>query len=68
MGGEGKQRLRGQDATLAAGQLGLGDTDDRHTHTRIPDVTGVKSAAAGMYHSLLVLDDGSWGNNYERYR
>ncbi len=52
------------------GQLGLGDTKNRITPTPIPGLTGVgvKSIAAGGFHTICLLEDGrvvAWGgNNY----
>ena len=48
------------------GQLGLNDTTNRVTPTKIPTLSGVKSIAAGSNHSLFLLNDGRvffCGNN-----
>ena len=48
------------------GQLGLGDTIDRHTPTTIPNLTDVKYVTAGIYHMMALMEDGTiktWGLN-----
>ncbi len=49
------------------GQLGHGDTTDRHTPIEIPDLSNAIAVATGRNHSLVVLEDGavySFGYNY----
>jgi alpha-tubulin suppressor-like RCC1 family protein len=51
-----------------AGQLGLGDTNNRLTPTKVPGLTGVKAIAiiAGGGHSLALTESGevyAWGQN-----
>jgi alpha-tubulin suppressor-like RCC1 family protein len=46
------------------GQLGLGDTKDRHTPVLLPGVENVTSVSASESHSLVALSSGavmSWG-------
>jgi hypothetical protein len=48
------------------GQLGLGDTEDRHTPTQVPGLGRVKAIAAGGEHSLALTESGevyAWGSN-----
>ena len=50
------------------GQLGLGDFSEasRITPATIPGLTGVKQLAAGVFHTLALMNDGtvkSWGDN-----
>ena len=40
------------------GQLGLGDTDDRHTFTVMPSLRGVVDIDAGCQHSIAVTCEG----------
>jgi len=40
------------------GQLGLGDTEDRHMLTRVKTVEDISQVAAGAYHSLALSTDG----------
>lgn len=47
------------------GQLGLGDTVDRHTPVALPGLENVVSVSASVTHSLALLSDGavlSWGD------
>ena len=47
------------------GQLGLGDTSDRHSPVQVEDLTTWKEVAAGTYRSIAIKDDGTlwkWGN------
>jgi alpha-tubulin suppressor-like RCC1 family protein len=49
-----------------AGQLGLGDKEDRLTPTKVPGLARVKAIAAGGCHSLALTESGevySWGFN-----
>jgi len=48
------------------GQLGLGDTTDRHVPTQVGSATGWVAVSAGASHSLGVRSDGTlwaWGSN-----
>jgi alpha-tubulin suppressor-like RCC1 family protein len=50
----------------AFGQLGLGDTEDRLTPTKVEGLPKVKAVAAGYDHSLALTESGevyAWGNN-----
>ena len=40
------------------GQLGLGDTTDRHSPTLLPSPTRVVQVAAGDFHTMLLDEDG----------
>jgi alpha-tubulin suppressor-like RCC1 family protein len=42
-----------------AGQLGLGDTDERNVPTLIPSLSNVKQVSCGQIHSLALLNDGT---------
>ncbi len=49
------------------GELGLGDTIDRHIPTPIAGLTGIKAVDAGEWHSIALKNNGtvwSWGNNF----
>ena len=41
------------------GQLGLGDRQIRSLATVVPDVSGVSTVAAGNWHSLALINDGT---------
>jgi alpha-tubulin suppressor-like RCC1 family protein len=49
------------------GQLGLGDSDERHLPApiRLPDASLIKSISCGAEHTVVVLDESktvfSWG-------
>jgi alpha-tubulin suppressor-like RCC1 family protein/PKD repeat protein len=46
------------------GQLGLGDTVDRHVPTRVPGLPGIGAVAAGLFSSMALAHDGTvwtWG-------
>jgi len=48
------------------GELGVGDTTDRHTPVAVKDLTTVTAIATGDNHTLALLADGSvqaWGSN-----
>lgn len=48
------------------GQLGLGDTQDRHTPTRVPGLPPIVAIAGGDGHSLALAVDGTvwaWGRD-----
>jgi alpha-tubulin suppressor-like RCC1 family protein len=50
------------------GQLGLGDTEDRHTPVPLPGVENVVSVSASETHTLVALSTGavmSWGADQE---
>ena len=42
-----------------ASRLGLGDTTDRNTPTKVTGLTNVTQLAAGEAHSLVLHDDGT---------
>jgi len=49
------------------GQLGLGDTNDRHTPVEIAGLSDVKALTAGWYHTCALMEQGTvkcWGSNY----
>jgi alpha-tubulin suppressor-like RCC1 family protein len=51
-----------------AGQLGLGDTVNRSSFTKVPALTGATSLALGNQYTIAKLADGSWaaaGRNSE---
>ncbi|BDR54406.1 hypothetical protein KIMH_05170 [Bombiscardovia apis] len=56
-----------------SGQLGLGDTTNRYTPTKIPLPAGVSrftSVQAGFAHSMALGDNGkvyTWGSNFDFY-
>ena len=48
------------------GNLGLGDTEDRLTPTKVPGLAGVKAIAARYYQSFALTEFGevyAWGRN-----
>jgi alpha-tubulin suppressor-like RCC1 family protein len=50
-----------------SGRLGLGDTENRLTPTKVPGLTKVKAIAAGGGHALALTESGevyAWGLNY----
>jgi alpha-tubulin suppressor-like RCC1 family protein len=50
------------------GQLGLGDTENRLTPTRVPGLTKVKAIVAGNFYTLALSESGevyAWGYNGE---
>jgi alpha-tubulin suppressor-like RCC1 family protein len=52
------------------GSLGLADTQDRLTPTRVPGLTRIKAIAAGNDHSLTLAESGdvySWGLKSDEY-
>jgi alpha-tubulin suppressor-like RCC1 family protein len=52
------------------GRLGLADTQDRLTPTRVPGLTTIQAIAAGAYHSLALAESGDvylWGLKGDEY-
>jgi Regulator of chromosome condensation (RCC1) repeat len=61
--GDGQVMVAGQNEH---GQLGLGDTQDRHAPVPLPGVANATSVSAGITHSLVALANGavlSWGTD-----
>jgi alpha-tubulin suppressor-like RCC1 family protein len=49
---------------MMSGQLGLGDTEERLTPTKVEGLPKVKAVAAGYGHSLALTESGevyAWG-------
>jgi alpha-tubulin suppressor-like RCC1 family protein len=61
--------IRTRDSSSQNGQLGVGDTTDRHTPTLINSLIGIIHMAGGYDHSLLISTDSkvyAFGSNSVR--